>query len=359
MGVVNRLACKLPSVKALQEHSGRLAAARDELVQRNGELSGQRDALERERDELAAHCQRLNREMGEALGRERRVLAERERSLSDRDALARERDELRGHCQRLEGQMAERWEAEQRLQAEIASLSQLHQEFVERAIQLTGAKLLIEEMRRDWDDRARLNALHFTNTERSDWDEAEYAATGEQNVREYICNDLGNICQDADPAAMRILEIGCGAGRMTKALGRLFGEVHAVDISAEMIRVGRERLTDVSNVLFHQNNGMDLQALPSEYFDFALSFIVFQHIPSKDVIEGYVKEVYRVLKPGRLFKFQVQGGSLRDVPPLGTWLGVGYTRPEMEELAARHGFELRYAHGEGTQDFWLWFFKKR
>ena len=213
-------------------------------------------------------------------------------------------------------------------------------------------------MRRDWDSRASANALHFTNTERSDWDEEAYAATGEQNVREHVMSDLGNICQGAAPAAMRVLEIGCGAGRMTKALAGQFGEVHAVDISAEMIRMGRERLAGVPNAFFYQNNGMDLRALPPEHFDFALSFIVFQHIPSKDVIESYIKEARRVLKPGRLFKFQAQGERMSNVPPLDTWLGACYTRQEMDGLAARHGFELRHAHGEGTQDFWLWFFKK-
>ncbi len=33
---------------------------------------------------------------------------------------------------------------------------------------------------------------------------------------------------------MRVLEIGCGAGSITRALARLFGEVHAVDVSGEM-----------------------------------------------------------------------------------------------------------------------------
>jgi SAM-dependent methyltransferase len=224
-------------------------------------------------------------------------------------------------------------------------------------MQLIGSDAIASQMQRDWDERAHRNAMHFTNSDREDWNEAEYAATGEQNIHEYIANDMENICQDADPRAMRIVEIGCGAGRMTKALARVFGEVHAVDISAEMIRIARARLADLPNVVFRHNNGMDLAELPSDQFDFALSFIVFQHIPSKAVIESYVKEVGRVLKPGRLFKFQVQGGTMAN-EPLSTWLGASYTRAEMEELAQRHGFELRYAHGEGTQDFWVWFFKK-
>ena len=48
-----------------------------------------------------------------------------------------------------------------------------------------------------------------------------------------------NICQGKDPKQMRVLEIGCGAGRVTRALASVFGEVYAVDISGEMVRQAR------------------------------------------------------------------------------------------------------------------------
>lgn len=358
MGIAARFAYTLPSVKALQQYAADAVEQRDRLARHSEEVSGQRDALERERNELQAHCRRLEAELRETIDRQGGALAEREQILSDRDCLEHERDELRGHCQRLERQLAERLEAEQTLRSEVRSLAQFHQEFIEHAMQLIGTEPLLQQMRDDWDVRARMNALHYTNTARDDWDEAEYHASGEQNVREHICNDVENICQGSNPSAMCVLEIGCGAGRMTKPLAGFFGEVHAVDISEEMIRIATQRLADVPNAFFYRNNGMDLKALPAEHFDFALSFIVFQHVPSKEVIAGYIEEVHRVLKPGRLFKFQVQGGALKDVPLLDTWFGVSFTRAEMEEVASKSGFELRYATGEGTQDFWLWFFKK-
>jgi SAM-dependent methyltransferase len=354
MGVVSRVAYKLPSVKALQ----RIAAQHDELAGEIERLRSQRDALVLERDDLVAHCARLTSEAAEARDRERRYSEERNRVLADRDALERERDELLGHCRRLEADLAERLRGEQAMRRDLESLDRLHREFVDRAMRLIGSDAVAVQMQHDWDERAQANALHFTNSERTDWDESEYAATGEQNVREHIANDLENICQGAEPREMRIVEIGCGAGRMTKPLAGLFGEVHAVDVSAAMIRIARERLNGAGNVVFHHNNGMDLTDLPSGEFDFALSFIVFQHIPSKAVIESYIREVHRVLKPGRLFKFQVQGGRLKNADPLSTWLGAAYMRAEMDELAARYGFELRHAHGEDTQDFWLWFFKR-
>ena len=50
-----------------------------------------------------------------------------------------------------------------------------------------------------------------------------------------------------------------------------------------------------------------LRNRPPLEFDFAFSVIVFQHIPSREIIENYVREVHRLLRPGALFKFQVQG----------------------------------------------------
>ena len=69
------------------------------------------------------------------------------------------------------------------------------------------------------------------------------------------------------------------------------------------------RLRDRPNAFVYQNNGKDLTVVPALAFDFAFSSIVFQHIPSRDMIENYVREVHRLLRPGALFKFQVQGDS--------------------------------------------------
>jgi len=212
-------------------------------------------------------------------------------------------------------------------------------------------------MRRDWDQRARENARHFVDTSRTDWTDETFFASGERNIAQQILTDMTNICQGKDPAAMRVLEIGCGAGRLTRALSNIFGEVHAVDVSGEMVDRARKGLADRPNVKFYQNNGCDLSVVPSLVFDFAYSSHVFQHIPSYEVIETYVREVHRLLRPGALFKFQVQGDWTEYSTPDDTWHGVAFTSEQATEMAQRCGFEQRYALGEGQQYFWLWFFK--
>jgi SAM-dependent methyltransferase len=217
---------------------------------------------------------------------------------------------------------------------------------------------LLKKMQEDWDQRARINARYFVNTARADWTDEEFFRSGEQTVAEEILTDMINICQGKDPKEMRVLEIGCGAGRVTRALAKLFGEVHGVDVSGEMVALAREALRDFPNAFVYQNNGMDLSVLPPGLiFDFAFSSIVFQHIPSREIIENYVREVNRVLRPGALFKFQVQGDTRVQSTPDDTWIGVPFSEQEAVEMALRCGFEPRYRHGAGQQYFWLWFFK--
>src|ERR1039458_7383311 len=213
------------------------------------------------------------------------------------------------------------------------------------------------QMRRDWNRRARENARHYVVTGQHQWTDEEFFQSGQITMEEEIFNDLDNICQGRDPRDMRVLEIGCGAGRVTRAFAGYFGEVWAVDISREMVRqggagggrAGGGRVTrafagyfgevwavDISREMVRQarqavagfpgahvirNNGKDLSAVAPPWwgrfgigrrleFDFAFSVIVFQHIPSREIIENYVREVHRMLRPGGLFKFQVQGSPV-------------------------------------------------
>ena len=226
------------------------------------EILNQRDLLECERDELKGHCERLERQLAESHGRENQLATENQALVGSRDALERERNELAEYC-RILNQQIQGAEAEPEAPEDD----------------------LIRKMRSDWDQRARINAEYYTNSANVDWNENAYLKSGECNVSEHILNDMTNVCQGLNPKNMRVLELGCGAGRMTRALAGLFGEVHAVDISAEMIRLAQRRLSDFPNVFLYHNNGRDLSVVPAgELYDFALSFIVFQHIPAAEEI---------------------------------------------------------------------------
>ena len=235
---------------------------------------------------------------------------------------------------------------------------------------ILGIARALRRMRRDWDRRARENARHYVATGRREWTDTEFYESGEAELREHVYNDLGNICQGKDPKEMKVLEIGCGAGRMTVPLAGFFGEVYAVDISGEMVRHARHALRGFPNAHVFQNNGKDLSGLRRHWWrrwgiggklqlDFALSCLVFQHIPNRAVIESYVREVNRLLRPGGLFKLQVLGYTEREPDPDPSWIGVAFDPERARELAEQFGFELRYQYGVGGQYYWLWFFKVR
>ncbi|MGH9661466.1 MAG: class I SAM-dependent methyltransferase [Bryobacteraceae bacterium] len=218
---------------------------------------------------------------------------------------------------------------------------------------------LLEKMKSDWDERARENPRYYIADCRRDWSEADFLRSGDQTLTELILTDMLNICQGRHPRDLRVLEIGCGAGRVTRPLARLFGEVHAVDVSGEMVALARNAVAGLPNARIYRNSGADLDVLgPAADFDFAFSTCVFHHIPSKAVIETYIREVARRLRPGCLFKFEVQGYLAMHNPDGDTWLGAPLSEPEMHAIAGRTGFEARYSVGAGEERYWHWFFKR-
>src|ERR1035441_4143891 len=96
-------------------------------------------------------------------------------------------------------------------------------------------------------------ARYYVATGQEEWSDQEFYQAGEQELRDHIFNDLGNICQGKDPKSMKVLEIGCGAGRVTAPLAQFFGEIHAVDISRHMVRHARQAVAAFPNAYIYHN----------------------------------------------------------------------------------------------------------
>jgi SAM-dependent methyltransferase len=115
------------------------------------------------------------------------------------------------------------------------------------------------------------------------------------------------------------LDFGCGKGRNVTNMLLLaeFNRVDGVDISpANISFCSSTYQNQPSN--FYLNNGADLQDLKSDEYDFVMSTIVFQHICVHELRYKLKQEIYRVLKPGGLFSFQMGYGDLTF---------TGHTRP--------------------------------
>jgi SAM-dependent methyltransferase len=98
------------------------------------------------------------------------------------------------------------------------------------------------------------------------------------------------------------LNLGCGAGRVEEQWASRCRTLTGTDFSRTMIDKALEHVSHV-NTRFVENDG---KALPfvDGLFDFAWSELVFQHVP-KSITLGYIKEVFRVLRPGGRFVCQI------------------------------------------------------
>ena len=173
--------------------------------------------------------------------------------------------------------------------------------------------LELEKMREDWDQRARENARYYVASGQEQWSDEEYFRSGEINVEREILTDLGNVCQGKDPKQMRVLEIGCGTGRITRALAEVFrrsvrGGYQRRDGAAGAAGAARVSRTRTCSRTTDEIWPWCARRSGGGPIDFAFSYIVFQHIPSRDVIENYVREVQRPAAAGRAV--QVPGAGL-------------------------------------------------
>lgn len=136
-------------------------------------------------------------------------------------------------------------------------------------------------------------------------DDAEFAIYGNRLVN-WLANRYRLNTGEREIDKGTILEIGCGMGRLMKPLSIHFKWVTGIDISAEILKEAEEYLRDIPNKSLFENDGKTLNLFADNSFDFVLTSGVLQHIPYRSVIEGYLLDAVRVLKPNGLFQFTFQ-----------------------------------------------------
>jgi SAM-dependent methyltransferase len=77
----------------------------------------------------------------------------------------------------------------------------------------------------------------------------------------------------------KVLEIGCGAGRLARAVAGRGGAVIGIDASPEMIRLARQRSRNDARIEFVCGDFSD-HALPSESYEGVLSAATLHHLPT-------------------------------------------------------------------------------
>jgi SAM-dependent methyltransferase len=206
---------------------------------------------------------------------------------------------------------------------------------------------VLSRMRSDWDRRAAEDhKLHIATGHAGS--EETFRASGEQDLEGIVLDGvvLGR--------SAGVLEIGCGVGRLLVPLAKRVALAHGVDISPVMIEKSKIYAADTPNVRTALTDGT-FTYLADASLDFVFSFIVFQHIPDRAPIRRYVEEAARVLKPGGVFRFQVDGRwwwkHSRGGPD--TYQGVKFSPEDVRALLAETPFSVADEWGAEGHYHWI------
>jgi SAM-dependent methyltransferase len=206
---------------------------------------------------------------------------------------------------------------------------------------------VLSRMRSDWDRRAAEDhKLHIATGHAGS--EKTFRASGEQDLEGIVLD--GVVLE----RSAEVLEIGCGVGRLLVPLAKRVTVAHGVDISPVMIEKSKTFTADTPNVRTALTDGT-FAYLADASLDFVFSFIVFQHIPDRAPIRRYVEEAARVLKPGGVFRFQVDGRWWWKHPKGGpdTYQGVKFSPKDVHALLAGTPFSVVDEWGAEGHYHWI------
>lgn len=178
---------------------------------------------------------------------------------------------------------------------------------------------------------------------------AFHAVCATRNEKEL--DDLGRI--DAKrlipmlKASSRVLDVGCGVGRVEKFLSPRCQSITAIDVSDRMIAVARSRLRGIANVRFTRGNATDLKMFRNEIFDLCFSFHCLQHMEKEEAWLA-LAEIFRTLRPGGMaylhfpsFMSETYFSLFKERRHWADRSRVrAYTIPELERMVKAIGFKI-------------------
>ncbi|MHC2070238.1 class I SAM-dependent methyltransferase [Bremerella sp. T1] len=161
-----------------------------------------------------------------------------------------------------------------------------------------------------------------------DAEKDEFFASGRERV-DYILQEASRFLgRDFQP--QKILDYGCGVGRLALAFADRAAEVTGIDVSEGMLReaeVNAQRL-GTHNIQWLAIDGTTLPT--DEQFDFVHSFIVFQHIRPQQGLSLFQQLVERI-RPGGIGAIQLTYSRSQ----YAEYQGLPSPRPSAREIWRR------------------------
>ncbi len=136
----------------------------------------------------------------------------------------------------------------------------------------------------------------------------------------------------------KVLDFGCGEGYGSEIMLETAGNLVALDISSEAVRITRDRLkipviqADARYAPFSASS-----------FEVLVSFEVFEHITS---VDKYIAEACRILTPGGSFIFSTPNVETHPLAGLNPYHVREYTVNEVRQLVISAGFSKLRIFGQ-------------
>lgn len=210
------------------------------------------------------------------------------------------------------------------------------------------------KLKADW-DKAGLTDVYREYIAQGYSEEDAFRKSGEDNtnwIRGYL-NQYGVDWKDK-----MVVELGCGAGRMSEFIAKNVRHLQAIDISNEMLkrlhqRLGHDPKIETLCIIRDYSVISDLST------DLILSFLVFQHTP-EDMVERLIQDGRRILKPRGYYFFQIPLASVHKCVPVNEANAldmVYWTKEEVQELAKKYMFNIIAMPEEGSDSQFFLFQK--
>jgi spore maturation protein CgeB len=195
-------------------------------------------------------------------------------------------------------------------------------------------KDLQSRMKEDWDQRVRHDYRYWmSDGVKSDED---MWLTGERDF-----DILTNGLSDEFLREAKVLDLGCGVGRILKTAARVCREAVGIDVSEEAIQTAKKLLEGESNIRLYQGDGYRLHSLHEQEIDLVISFAALGSMPTR-VMAGYLEELSRVVVPGGYIRLQVYLGKEQEISEEDTLALRSYDENRFFSALERAGFVKDY-----------------